>query len=115
MAAPNVQQDIQLAQNFMQLAENPHIDGRKPLIRALSLLGEKDPESWLKQQDAPIPPLALDILGQMTQTPPELVQFAIAEAQRRDPQLSPEQQGPDAQQVDQMMQPPQGQPQEQPA
>jgi hypothetical protein len=52
MAAPNVQQDIQLAQIFLQMVENPHVDGRKPMIRALTLLGEKDPESWLKQQDA---------------------------------------------------------------
>jgi hypothetical protein len=33
------------------------------MIRALTLLGEKDPESWLKQQDPPVPPLALEMLA----------------------------------------------------
>jgi len=102
MAAENVQQNIQLAQIYLQLSENPYLDGRKPMIRALSLLGEKDPESWLKQTDPPVPPLALELLAKMG-VPPEQIQFAVSEAQRRDPTLPPEQQGPDAQQVDQMM------------
>jgi hypothetical protein len=37
--------------------------------------------------------------------PPEAIQFAVAEAQRRDPRLPDEQQGPDAQQVGQLMAP----------
>jgi hypothetical protein len=102
MAAENVQQNIQLAQMHLQLAENPNLDSRKPLIRALTLLGEKDPESWLKQQDPPVPPLALELLGQAG-VPPDLIQFAIKEAQRRDPQLAPEQQGPPPEQVNQLM------------
>jgi hypothetical protein len=102
MAAPNVQQDIQLAQIHLQLAENPNLDSRKPLLRALSLLGEKDPESWLKQSDPPVPPLALELLAKMG-VPPEQIQFAVKEAQRQDPQLAPEQQGPTTDQVDQMM------------
>jgi hypothetical protein len=34
---------------------------------------------------------------------PEQIQFAVKEAQRQDPQLAPEQQGPTTEQVDQMM------------
>jgi hypothetical protein len=83
MAAPNVQQDIQLAQIFLQMVENPYVDGRKPMIRALTLLGEKDPESWLKQEAPSVPPAAFEILQQMVPgLPPEAIQFAIAEAQR---------------------------------
>ena len=99
MAAPNVQQDIQLAQLMLQLAENPHIDGRKPMLKALSLMGVNDPEAWMRQSDPAIPPKAMELLQQMTDTPPELIQYAIAEAQRRDPQLPTEQQGPNQEQV----------------
>jgi hypothetical protein len=60
MAAPNMQQNIQLAQMMLgQIGQSPYVDPAKPLLRALSLLGEKDPESWLKKGDAPVPPAAL--------------------------------------------------------
>jgi hypothetical protein len=45
MAAPNVQQNIQLANMMLgPLANNPYVDPSKPLMRALQLLGEKDPD-----------------------------------------------------------------------
>jgi len=56
--------------------------------------------AWLKQAEPPVPPLALQIL-QRAGVPPQLLRAAVANAQRADPQLS--QQGPNAQQVDQMM------------
>jgi hypothetical protein len=102
MAAPNVQENIQLANMMLgPLSQNPYVDPRRPLMRALTLLGEKDPQSWLKQAEAPIPPKALEILTAMG-TKPELIQFAIQQAQAQDPMLNPEQQGPQTADLEQM-------------
>jgi hypothetical protein len=104
MAARNIQQDRQDAQMFFAMAQgNPHIDPRRPLIRALELCGVRDPESWLKQQEAPVPPMALQLLAQAG-VPEPLIQHAVQLAQQQDPMLNPEQAGPDVQQFDQAMQ-----------
>jgi hypothetical protein len=103
MAAPNMQQNIQLAQMMLgPISQSQYVDPAKPLEHALTLLGVKDPQSWLKQTDPPVPPKALDILGQMG-VKPDLIQYAIAEAQRTDPMLNPEQQGPQPADLEQMM------------
>jgi hypothetical protein len=96
MAAPNIQQNIQLANMMLgPLSQNPYVDPSKPLMRALQLLGEKDPEGWLKKSEAPVPPRALEIIQEMG-FKPELIQHAIRQAQAEDPMLNPEQQGPQA-------------------
>jgi hypothetical protein len=104
MAAENVPQQRQDAVQILQLfGNNPFIDQRRPLKKALELFGVKDPEAWLKQSDPPVPPLALQVLEQMG-VDPSMIQRAVQVAQQQDPQLNPEQQGPDAGQVDGMMQ-----------
>ena len=114
MAARNVPQDRQDAQMFFALAaNNPHIDPRRPLLKGLELCGIKDPEAWLKQTDQPVPPMALQLLEQAG-VAPELIANAVAVAQRADPRLAdPEEAaqqagGPGVQQMDQMMQLPEG-------
>lgn len=112
MAARNVPQDRQDAQIFFSLAaNNPHIDPRRPLMKGLELCGIKDPQAWLKQTDPPVPPMALQLLEE-SGVPRELIANAVAVAQRADPRLAdPEQaQGPGVQQVDAMMQLPEGAP-----
>jgi hypothetical protein len=102
MAAPNVQQNIQLANMMLgPLSQNPYVDPSKPLMRALQLLGEKDPEGWLKKQDAPIPPAAMQALEAMG-VKPELIQYAIQQAQAQDPMLNPEQRGPQVADIEAM-------------
>jgi hypothetical protein len=106
MAARNVPQDRQDAQAFFALAaNNPHVDGRRATLRALELMGVDDPEGWLKQQDQPIPPMTMQLLGRMG-VDPRLIQRAVKQAQDQDPRYPP---GPDQQQVAQAMAP---QPQE---
>jgi hypothetical protein len=60
--------------------------------------------------DEPIPPMVLQILEQMG-VDPNAISFAVQTAQQQDPRF-PEEQGPNAQQVEQAMAP---QPQEAPA
>jgi hypothetical protein len=101
MAARNIPQDRQDAGIFLnQLAQNPYIDPKRPLLKGLELLGIRDPESWLKQTDPPVPPMALEVLQKMG-VRPEMIHRAITVAQAADPRLA--QQGPDTQQVTQMM------------
>lgn len=103
MAAENVPQMRQDAVQIMQLfGQNPYLDPRQPLMKALSLFGVKDPESWLKQAEPPVPPLALEALQRMG-VDPRLIQRAIQVAQEQEPQLPPEQQGPGVGDVSQMM------------
>jgi hypothetical protein len=106
MAARNIQQDRQDAVQIMQMfGQNPHIEPRRPLLKALDLFGIRDVESWLKQTDDPVPPLALELLAKAG-VDPQLLQDAVTLAQAQDPRLAEEaQQGPDVQQVDAMMQP----------
>jgi hypothetical protein len=102
MAARNVPQDRQDAGIFLnQLMQNPYVDPKRPLMRGLELLGVRDPESWLKQTDPPVPPLALEALQKMGVNP-ALIRRAIMVAQASDPRLAPEQ-GPNVQQVNQAM------------
>jgi hypothetical protein len=86
MAAENVQQNIQRAQAIMQIGQSPHIDPSRPLLRALELLGEKDPQGWLKKGEEPVPPRALEIMGEMG-FDPVMIQHAIQQAQQEDPML----------------------------
>jgi hypothetical protein len=111
MAARNIPQDRADAQAFFGLAaQNPHVDGRRATLRALELMGVDDPVGWLKATDEPIPPMVLQILEQMG-VDPNAISFAVQTAQQQDPRF-PEEQGPNAQQVEQAMAP---QPQEAPA
>jgi hypothetical protein len=82
------------------MMQNPYIDPKRPLMRGLELLGVRDPESWLKQTDPPVPPMALEVLQKMGVNK-DLIQRAITVAQAADPRLA--QQGPDVQQVNQAM------------
>jgi hypothetical protein len=106
MAARNIPQDRQDALQMMQLfGQNPYVDPKRPLVKALQLFGIDDPESWLAQAAPPVPQGALDILVNAGVNP-QLIQRAVAVAQQNDPQLqAQQQQGPDQQQVDAMMQP----------
>ena len=104
MAARNIQQDRQDALQMMSVfGQNPHIDPRRPLMKALELFGVRDPEAWLKQQDAPVPPMALELLAQAG-VDPRLIEHAVQLAQAQDPRLAPEGEGPDVQQTEQLMQ-----------
>jgi hypothetical protein len=82
--------------------QNPYIDGRRPLMKALELFGVRDPESWLKQSDPPVPPMALQVLEQAGVSR-ALLDRAVQVAQQQDPRLA--EQGPNVQEVDQMMRP----------
>jgi hypothetical protein len=104
MAAENTPQMRQDALQIMQLfGQHPNIEPSRPLIKALRLFGEKDPESWLRKQDPPVPPLALEILKQLPGIDPRLVDFAVAQAQQQDPMLNPD--GPSSSAVASMMSP----------
>jgi hypothetical protein len=103
MAARNIPQDRQDAAQIMNMfGQNPFIDGRRPLMKALELFGVRDPESWLKQSDPPVPPMALQVLEQAGVSR-ALLDRAVQVAQQQDPRLA--EQGPNVQEVDQMMQP----------
>lgn len=108
MAARNVQQDRQDGVQIMSIfGQNPHIDPRRPLLKALEMFGVADPESWLKQQEAPIPAIVVENLKRVFD--PNLVDYVVKMSQQQDPQLA--QEGPSSEDVGQMM----GQQQEVPA
>lgn len=98
MAAKNIPQRRQDAQAFLALSDNPYIDSRAAMIQYLELMDVKDPESFLKQSDPPIPPKAFEILQQWGVDPQMLVD-ATKIAQSQDPQLA----GPGPEEVDRMM------------
>lgn len=100
MAAQNVPQMRQDAGLLGNLEGNPHVDQRKLLLKRLELLGIKNPESWLTQQDQPVPPAVFDVLGKLG-VDPRLIQTAIQTAQAQDPQLPDS--GPDQAQVSQAL------------
>jgi hypothetical protein len=103
MAARNVPQDRQDAIQLMQLfGSNPHIDQRRPLQEAIKLFGFRDQEGWFAPQEMPIPPVTLQYL-QQAGVAPELIQFAVTQAQQQDPLLPTDQQGPDSAAVANMM------------
>lgn len=104
MAARNVPQDRQDAMQIMQLfGQNPHIDPKRPLMQALKLFGVKEPESWLRQQAPPVPPAALEALARMG-VDQRLIERAVQAAQQADPMLNAEgPEGPQVQDVNQMM------------
>jgi hypothetical protein len=108
MAARNIPQDRQdaqmLLQNFLAGPAAAHIEPSRPILKALELFGEKDPEAWLRKKDAPIPPMALQILQQMG-VDPRLIEYATQTAQQQDPRIEvPEQeQGPGVEDVNQLM------------
>jgi hypothetical protein len=103
MAARNIPQDRQDAVQVMQLfGQNPFIDPRRPLLKALELFGIKDTEAWLKQTEKPVPPVTLQYL-ESAGVRPELIQFAVQQAQAQDPQLAQDEQGPDSAAVANMM------------
>jgi hypothetical protein len=56
----------------------------------------------LKQTEKPIPPVTLQYL-ESAGVRPELIQFAVQQAQAQDPQLAQEEQGPDSAAVANMM------------
>jgi hypothetical protein len=103
MAERNVQQDrmdaVQMLQNFLGGPASPHIDPERVILKALELFGVRDPQSWLKRQDMPVPPMALEIL-KGAGVPADLVDQAVIVAQRQDPRLA---QGPDVEQMNAMM------------
>jgi hypothetical protein len=101
MAARNIPQDRQDAIQIMQLfGNNPFVDQRRPLQKAMELYGIKDPEAWLKRAEPPVPPAALQYLEQ-SGIDPAIIQFAVQQAQAQDPQLA--QEGPDSAAVANMM------------
>jgi hypothetical protein len=83
MAAPNMQQNIQLAQMMLgPISQSQYVDPAKPLEHALTLLGVKDPQSWLKQRTRRSRRRRWTFCRQMG-VKPDLIQYAVAEAQRR--------------------------------
>jgi len=105
MAARNVPQDRQDAVQVMQMfGQNPHVDPKRPLMHALKLFGVKEPESWLRQQQPPVPPAALEALARMG-VDQRLIDRAVQVAQQADPMLSPdaEPQGVQVPDVNEMM------------
>lgn len=99
MAARNIPQDRADADRFLALAQNPYVDPRAAMQRALQLLGIDDPSSFLKQASPPVPPAALEALQSMG-VDPRMIQRALQVAQQQDPQLTP---GPTVGQMDQVM------------
>jgi hypothetical protein len=72
---------------FMQLSQDPRLDGRRPLLKALELCGIKDGESWLAQQEPPIPPATIQLLGRAG-VDPRLLQAAVRNAQAQQPMVN---------------------------
>jgi hypothetical protein len=101
MAARNIPQDRQDAQIFLSLVDNQYLDGSRPLLKALELLGERDPHGWLKREDPPVPPMAIALLKRMLPGKAQLIDFAVARAQQSDPRLPDP--GPNVGQMDAMM------------
>jgi hypothetical protein len=87
MAAENIaqkrQDGLQILQTF---GENAYIEPRMPLIKALELFDIRNPESWLRQSEAPIPPLVLKILADAG-VDPMLIDMAVRSGQQADPML----------------------------
>ncbi len=99
MAAENTPQKRQDALQIMQLfGEHPAIEPIRPILKALQLFDVKDPESWLKRSDPPVPQAALKVLVDMG-VDPGLVQEALRVGHQLDPRV----QGPNVQETDQMM------------
>lgn len=93
MAARNVPQERQDAQLAMSMfGESPFVDKTRvvlySLMKALDL-SRSEAKAWLKQSDPPVPQAALKILESMGVNP-DLIQQAVVQAQRSDPQLAPE-------------------------
>jgi hypothetical protein len=105
MAARNIPQDRQDAQFFLGLSQNPFVEPKRALLRALELAGVDDPQGWLKSSEKPVPPVVLQKLGQMG-VDPRIIKRAVEVAQQEDPQLpvDPQQQGPSREQMDGVMQ-----------
>jgi hypothetical protein len=103
MAARNIPQDRQDGLQVMQvLGGNEYIDPRRPLQYFMEKYGIKDGEAWFKQTEKPVPPVTLQYL-ESAGVRPELIQFAVQQAQAQDPQLAQEEQGPDSAAVANMM------------
>lgn len=85
MAERNIPQDRQDAVQLLQtFGGRPEVDQRRLLLEAIKKFGYEDPLSWLKQQEKPVPQLALQLLEQMG-VEGELIQFAVTKAQQQDP------------------------------
>jgi hypothetical protein len=104
MAARNIPQDRQDAQFFLGLSQNPFVEPKRALLRALELAGVDDPQGWLKQSQPPVPPVVLEKLQQMG-VDPRIIKRAVEVSQQEDPQLpvDPQQQGPSREQMDGVM------------
>jgi hypothetical protein len=86
-APENVPQQRQDAQMFMQLSQDPRMNGEKLLLRSLELLGVEQPEGYLKIPQAQIPLDAIQAFLQDVQIPPELfAHFLEARAQQQQEQ-----------------------------
>lgn len=98
MAARNVPQDRQDANLWLGLAQNPYVDPRSAMLKALKLAGAESPEDFLRQADPPVPAGVLDRLQRMG-VDPGAIQYAIQQEQGADPQL----QGPSVPQLNQAL------------
>jgi hypothetical protein len=72
----NVPQQRQDAMQFIQLSQDPRLDGTKLLLRALQLMGIEIPEGYLNQQQQQVPAdLIQAFLAQQGIPPETFVQF----------------------------------------
>lgn len=88
-APENVPQQRQDAQMFIALSKDPRLDPQKLLIRALELMGVKQPEGYLAPQQPMIPSNVIEgFLGQL-QIPPEIFAQYIDQLHAANPNGAP--------------------------
>ncbi len=105
MAARNIPQDRQDGMQFIAMSQDPRLDGRRPLLKGLELMGVSDPETWLAQQAPSVPVNVIDSLRKVFGP---TVDYVIAQEQQQNPQLpdpqqDPQQAGPTVPDVNAMM------------
>lgn len=85
-APENVPQQRQDAQMWMQVSQDPRVNGEKALLRAFELMGADQPEGYLKLPQPQVPADQIQAFLASLKIPPELfVQFLEAQAQQVPP------------------------------
>jgi len=81
-APDNVPQQRQDAQMWIQLSQDPRVNGEKALLRAFELMGSDQPEGYLKLPQPQVPAQQIEAFLAQLGVPPEMfVQFLEQQAQ----------------------------------
>jgi hypothetical protein len=85
-APENVPQQRQDAQMFVQLSQDPRLDGNKLLMRGLELMGINQPEGYLAPQAIQVPAPAIEAFLTQIGVPPEAFAQFMAQLQAQQQQ-----------------------------